>query len=41
MLRENEKNCNAKGKEILQKENKNLERTLKEFILLNKKSFTF
>jgi hypothetical protein len=35
------KNCNAKGKEILQKENKNLEKTLKEFVLINKKSFTF
>ena len=29
MLRENEKKCNAKGKKISQKENKNLDKDIK------------
>jgi hypothetical protein len=41
MLRENEKNCNAKEKKFHRKKTKNLDKDSKEFVLINKKSFTF
>ena len=41
MLRKNEKKRNAKGNEILQKRKQKTWKRHKEFVLINKKSFTF